>query len=499
MKQVLRFALLACLLGMSSKMMVAQTRYLDEVFTSVTVTDSVQYGQNFDVLYNTIVPLSMTVYTPTGDTATKRPLAILVHGGSFLPKGVNQMAAGNRYDSTEVEMAMRFAKRGWTAASIDYRLGWNPLGSQEEKASTIINAVYKGMQDVKNCVRYFKEQATTYAVDTNSIMLVGDGSGGYTVVAAGALNDTLEMWKFKFLDSLGQPFVDWHIWGDFDGFNGTYEGMYSYSNYPNHSSDVQLIVNMGGAIGDSSWQEAGETPMIAFHSKTDLFTPYATSIVVVVSTQDPIVEVSGSYSFMKRANMLGNEDVLTQYSSKFETIQGFSNSTTTEGLYAFDGTDPLTTSTIGIPSMFDPWGWYNASDPYFVGSYTFNPSGSPERGRAYIDTIMDYLTPRAAVVLGQEEAMDSLGLSGVKEVMVKGEGVNLFPNPAIENITITAKNTSNPMIAIEMYDVTGRMVQKESNINAFTYTLNRENLLAGSYLMKVVFKNIQVTQRVVLQ
>jgi hypothetical protein len=300
------------------------------------------------------------------------------------------------------------------------------------------------------------------------------------------------MWNFKFLDSLGKPFVDWHLWGDFNGFNGTYDGMYSYSNHPGYGSDVQLIVNMGGAVGDSLWQEAGETPMIAFHAIADNFTPYATAVVVVAATNDPIIEVSGSYSFMKRANMLGNEDVLTPYSGQFESVQGFSNSTSVEGLYAFAGAD-----TYG--ALFDPWGWYDTGSACYSTSLYTNPSASATRGRAYIDTIMNYLTPRAAVVLGQQEAMDSLGLSGVNDIMVKGEGVDLFPNPAIDNITINVKNTNYPMLAIELYDMTGRLMQKEININSLKFTLNRKNLINGTYLMKVIFENAEVNQRVVLQ
>lgn len=499
MKHFLRFALLACLFGTSNKMM-AQTRYLDEIFTSVTVTDSVVYGKNYHVLYDTIVDLSMTVYQPTGDTATKRPLAILVHGGSFLPKHTNQLAAGDRYDHAVVEIANRLAKRGWVAVSMDYRLGWDPLATdQETKANTIINAAYKGMQDVKACVRFFKSEAADYSLDTNQIMLMGDGAGGYCVLAAAALTDTAEMWLFKFLGSDNKPFVDWHLWGDIDGFNGTYEGMYSYGNHPGHSSNVQLVVNLGGAMADSSWQEPGEVPMIAFHSESDNFTPYGTAVVIVISTGDPVIEVNGSFDFMTQANAIGNQSPLTAFSSKFEAIQGFSNSTSVEGLYGFKGQDA--NNAANGYAMFDPWGWYDSTDPYYGASAYFNPSNSESRGKTYIDTIMAYLTPRAAVVLGQEEAMDSLGLSSssVKEIMVKNEGVNLFPNPAIENLTITAKNTNNPMLSIELYDITGNLVQKENNVNALSYTLNRSGLTAGTYMMKIVFNDQIVSKKVVLQ
>ena len=58
---------------------------------------------------------------------------------------------------------------------------------------------------------------------------------------------------------------------------------------------------MGGAMGDSSWIEAGEVPMVSFHGVADPLTPYATAIVIVASTGDPIVEVSGSLDLSLRA------------------------------------------------------------------------------------------------------------------------------------------------------------------------------------------------------
>ena len=62
-------------------------RYLNEVFTNVTVTSSVKYGRNISVLTGSPAAqdLFMDVYEPTGDTVSKRPVVIYLHTGSFLP------------------------------------------------------------------------------------------------------------------------------------------------------------------------------------------------------------------------------------------------------------------------------------------------------------------------------------------------------------------------------------------------------------------------------
>ena len=49
---------------------------------------------------------------------------------------------------------------GYVVASIDYRLGWNPLAAtQSERTNQLINAAYRGVQDARTAVRYFRMNA----------------------------------------------------------------------------------------------------------------------------------------------------------------------------------------------------------------------------------------------------------------------------------------------------------------------------------------------------
>src|SRR6185436_8334048 len=106
----------------------AQTRYLDEIFTDVTVTTNVIYGQNYGFITGAPVlqPLVMDVYEPTGDTFPNRAVVIYLHTGSFLPILFNGTTTGDMHDSATVEMCKQFARRGYVAISMDYRVGWNP-------------------------------------------------------------------------------------------------------------------------------------------------------------------------------------------------------------------------------------------------------------------------------------------------------------------------------------------------------------------------------------
>ena len=71
-------------------------RYLEEVFTQVSVTQNVLYGVNATVVNATTTGtadaqnLFLDIYQPTGDSVNSRPLIIYLHSGNFLPFPQNQ-------------------------------------------------------------------------------------------------------------------------------------------------------------------------------------------------------------------------------------------------------------------------------------------------------------------------------------------------------------------------------------------------------------------------
>lgn len=178
MKQIATLFTLALLLTAAA--VTAQERYKDPVFAEVTSNLDV-YGSNFTVLTIPVTghtlrqPLAMRVYQPVGDTETKRPLVIYFHTGNFLPFPQNSGCYGTIDDSSCVEIATRLAKMGYVVAVADYRLGWNPLATTElVRRFTLINAAYRGVQDARTCVRYFRKDAATtnkYKIDTDKIIL----------------------------------------------------------------------------------------------------------------------------------------------------------------------------------------------------------------------------------------------------------------------------------------------------------------------------------------
>ena len=95
----------------------SQTRYLDEVFCDTEVSSDVVYGNNVSVLpllqggAPGAEDLEMDIYMPSGDTATERPVVIILHTGSFLPAVANGQATGDKTDNATIAQCEAFAKR----------------------------------------------------------------------------------------------------------------------------------------------------------------------------------------------------------------------------------------------------------------------------------------------------------------------------------------------------------------------------------------------------
>ena len=125
----------------------------------------------------------------------ERPLLLYFHTGNFLPQYANGSAVGKKNDSCAVAICTEFAKKGYVVASCDYRIsGGAPLPRrQSERASSLVQAIYRGVQDSRTAVRFFRksqnEDGNPYRIDGDKIGMIGDGTGGYITLASAAINN----------------------------------------------------------------------------------------------------------------------------------------------------------------------------------------------------------------------------------------------------------------------------------------------------------------------
>ncbi|HMQ47411.1 MAG TPA: T9SS type A sorting domain-containing protein [Saprospiraceae bacterium] len=524
----------------------AQVRYLDQIFDEVAFQADIPYGTNISVLQAPTIlpiPLTMDMYSPVGDDLEERPVIIYLHTGSFLPQYFNGGITGSKKDSTVVEICTRLAKMGYVVFAATYRQGWNPIATGPEgqniRTGTLLNAAYRGIQDARTCIRFLRKEYATnnnpYGIDPEKIVLWGQGTGGYISLGAAFLDEFAEVNLEKFIDTETLlPYVDTNLNGN---PYATTDKPLCLSNWVGYSSEFKMAINMGGALGDISWidGDAGtneEPALIGFHMVNDPFAPFADGPVIVPTTGDFVVNVSGTRTAVGRTNDVGSNDplidvnaaLLTSGDGLTQLVQAFKPvvlptppfqpagiTLATDNMYPFRAT--------GV-SQFEsgPWDWWDY--PRLVAEIAFinaalgtnfdadvlhnnglitNPNMSPEKARSYIDTVVAFYAPRGCAALGLADCCEALGIecaTSVEEIL-DGTAVSLqiMPNPASERITIET-DAAFPMLAVEVFNLSGQRVYTDTNINNHFYTLERGALPNGMYVIKLRFDKGISTQKV---
>ncbi|MBK9335493.1 MAG: carboxylesterase family protein [Lewinellaceae bacterium] len=241
------------------------------------------------------VTLSMDVYEPEGDTAAMRPVIVLEHGGSF--------AFGNKSDMAR--WGEFLAKRGYVAASIQYRLfPIFPLGIPD--STEIMDTAVKAVGDMKAAVRYFREDAATanlFRADPDHIFVGGYSAGAVAALHAAYLdeNDDIPAFMQTIIANNG-------------GFNGN-SGSASNQTY---SSEIGAVINMSGGIYRRGWINADEPPMAGIHGTADGTVPYLTGVAANIAYLEgsgvlhPYALSAGPWTYLKTIPGGGHGNIYDQ-------------------------------------------------------------------------------------------------------------------------------------------------------------------------------------------
>lgn len=220
------------------------TRYLDPVFTAVTKT-TVTYSDVFNDDYH-----KMDIYTPNGDNHNKRPLIMYVHGGAFF--------AGDKASQDCIDFCTEFAKKGYVAVSVNYRLANAFLFLTDKKIQ--LNAVLQSIADVKSSLRYFVKDASNnnqYKIDTTAFFLGGYSAGAVASLHTGWVTNETE------LDANLQDILKNGI----KTLNGD-AGNNGYSN------PIKALYSMAGAVYQTSYISPNDLPVWMGHAKDDATVSY---------------------------------------------------------------------------------------------------------------------------------------------------------------------------------------------------------------------------------
>ena len=206
-------------------------RYLSEVFDQVD-TLTLTYAEKDKE------SLDLDLYLPKGDTLSKKPLLLYVHGGGF--------SGGVRDDKNTKIFCKTLAKKGYAVASMSYRLVMKGQSfSCDQPSPNKIKTFQSVVQDIRDATAFLLKNQENYKIDKEHIVLAGSSAGAEAIVHAA-------YWKN---DNLPEGTTTLP-----DGFS--YAG----------------IISMAGAIVDLKLiNNNSALPSLFFHGTCDNLVPYATA------------------------------------------------------------------------------------------------------------------------------------------------------------------------------------------------------------------------------
>ena len=169
-------------------------------------------------LWKRPLELKMDIYKPVGGPSGKRPLLIMMHGGSFY--------IGNKEEAGQAGWCQYMASLGFIAASIDYRLGFLPSKGSVRKAER------RALEDADAAVAYLLSREDLNP-DPDRIYAAGTSAGA--MLALGM--------AFRQQDQ-GKP-------------------------------RIRAIGNFWGSVSDLEVLDLATTPILSFQSENDPIMPYS--------------------------------------------------------------------------------------------------------------------------------------------------------------------------------------------------------------------------------
>ena len=242
--KIIYFLFVSILFCLHSLFSQCDGRYQAEIFNSVDITE-INYSDAFSDNAH-----KMDVYTPNGDTENNRPLILFIHGGSFY--------SGDKTGQDCRDFCTSFAKRGYVAASVNYRLvSFLNIVSFLTNQDVQYETVLKATSDVKAAIRYFRKDfanGNNFGIDTSTIFVGGSSAGGVTAV------------HLAYIDNISDlpltPFDIQSVATNLGGLEGD-AGNVGYN------SSVSGVINFAGGINTLSWIDSSDEPIVSVQGDVD--------------------------------------------------------------------------------------------------------------------------------------------------------------------------------------------------------------------------------------
>jgi acetyl esterase/lipase len=284
------FRFLGLIAIISTCQIFGKVRYKEVCFTSISTKADLYYRTEKDFSSNDD-SLFMDFYEPEKDTASLRPVIVMLYGGSFL--------TGSRKDTLITTYSNYFASCGYAVFAIDYRIGFNPVSAAPHLE--LAKALYRAVQDSRAAVRFIRKNAESFKIDTSQIFAMGYSAGAITLIHHAYLEQTEAS-----QNTMLEPVIS--SLGDLD-----------QGDHLQYSSKLHCIINCCGAIADTSFIESGDIPILSFHGTADEIVPYDTGYAF---NNPSTVALFGSFMIDQKAKSLGIPSTLVTFEGADHYLQG---------------------------------------------------------------------------------------------------------------------------------------------------------------------------------
>lgn len=307
----------------------AQNRYESEIFSTYQLQNNIQYGRSI-TMSGSAMDLMLDIYKPSGDTLSRRPLVIFIHGGGFKD--------GDKVSNFGTLVCGGLSKRGYLVASINYRLGTANTDKSDYEA------MLRAVQDGKAAVRFFRRFSAQYGVDTNHIYVTGSSAGSITALHMAYL-DQNEIPSYVDLSAVG---------GSLEGTSGS----------PGYSSRIHGVISNWGALVDYKYIQKGDVPVYCVHGLADATVPCDSSFgdgpfkygsIIINNYAQSLGVKTGIRLFANTGHTLDNSTAKQDSAYKDFSKWLYSVLTTTTGVNNFTNNIPETFRVEqNYPNPFNP-------------------------------------------------------------------------------------------------------------------------------------------------
>ena len=233
---------------------------------------------------------------------------------------------------------------------------------------------------------------------------------------------------------------------------GSFKGT---TNNLTNSDEVNAVINLCGAIGDTSWIQLKDKniPVLNMHGTADNTVPYGTAIIKLFSTI-PLLSVSGSSSIRKSLEA-------KKMTNRF---------------YTFCGLDHV--PFLGASAEQKAW---MDTTVLFISQFL------------YYDVLkLSAANPNAIV-----QEIDSADCSTTGIYATTFAAAKISPNPTQHSVLVQLKNSSAKLQQIAIMDITGRVVGLHNIANENLTIIDLHNFENGIYLLKIITNEGMMIERII--